>query len=159
MTENDPVKCALNRAMAICATHEHCTQDIRIKLDSWGLRSADADKIIDTLLKENFINDKRYAQAFVSDKYRQNKWGKIKIAAILRTKHIPPEVIQSALDSLDEEQYRQSIRELLASHRRVTRAKNAYEMKGKLIRFGLSKGFESHLLYDILNEPEEDEIL
>ncbi len=159
MTENDRGKSALNKAMAICATREHCIEDIRMKLDSWGLRGADAEKIIYTLVKENFINEKRYAEAFVSDKYRQNKWGKLKIAALLRAKHIPPELINPALDSLDEDQYRQTLRELLASHRRVTKAKNDYEMKGKLIRFGLSKGFESHLLYEILNGPEEGEIL
>ncbi len=61
MTENDPFKTALNKAMAICATNEHCSQDIRIKLDSWGLRGEAADKVIGILIKENFINDKRYA--------------------------------------------------------------------------------------------------
>ncbi len=156
MTENDPVKTALNKAMAICATNEHCIEDIRIKLDSWGLRGTDAGSIIDILVKENFINERRYAEAFVTDKYRQNKWGRLKIAALLRAKRIPQELISTALDSLDEDQYRHTIKELLASHRRVTRAKNAYEMKGKLIRFGLSRGFESHLLYDILNEPEDE---
>lgn len=155
MTENDPVKTALNKAMAICATHEHCTEDIRIKLDSWGIRGTDADNIIAILLKENFINDKRYAEAFVSDKYRQNKWGRLKIAALLRAKHISAELIKSALDLLDEDQYRQTIKEILASHRKVIKARNNYEMKGKLIRFGMSKGFENHLLYDIINELDE----
>ena len=156
MAENDQIKAALSRAMSLCASNEHCSTEIHARLESWGLKSDDADRIIDMLVKENFINDKRYAEAFVSDKFRHNKWGKVKMAALLRAKRLPPDLIESALETLDEDQYRQTVRELMASHRRVTRAKSRFEMKGKLLRFGLSRGFESHILYDILNETEDD---
>jgi len=156
MAENDQIKTALSRAMSLCASNEHCSADIRARLESWGLKGEDAGRVIDLLVKENFINDKRYADAFVSDKFRHNKWGRVKIAALLRAKRLPPELIASALETLEEDQYRQTLREILASHRRVTRAKSPFEMKGKLLRFGLSRGFESHILYDILNETEEE---
>lgn len=155
MTEDDPIKTALGKAMALCAANEHCSKDIRIKLDSWGLSGNDAQEVISRLVKENFINEKRYASAFVSDKYRHNKWGRVKIAALLRAKHIPSDHIKSALEGVDEEQYRQTIKDLLDSHRKQVKAKNQYEMKGKLLRFGLSRGFESHLIYEILNESED----
>lgn len=154
MTESRLVKTALNKAMALCARREFCSGDILTKLESWGLDSQDAKSVIDTLIKEGFINDKRYAEAFVKDKYRQNKWGKIKIAVHLKAKNIASELIGSALDSLDEDQYRQMIRDTLNSHRKIIKAKNQYDLKGKLLRFGLSKGFESHILYDLLNEPD-----
>jgi regulatory protein len=152
MTENIPTNTALKKAMALCASREYCSEDIHVKLDSWGINNPDADNIISRLIRENFINDKRYAEAFVKDKYHHNKWGKAKIAALLRTKKIRAEYIESALAALDEDQYRQTIRDILASHRKFIKAKNQYDLKGKLLRFGLSKGFESHLLYDILNE-------
>ncbi len=155
MTENDPIRTALGKAMALCATNEHCSEDIRIKLDSWGIRGNDAEDIISRLVKDNFINEKRYSEAFVSDKYRHNKWGKVKIAALLRAKRIPSDLIKSALESLDQEQYRQTIKDLLNTHRKQVKAKNQYDLKGKLLRFGLSRGFESHLIYDILNESED----
>jgi regulatory protein len=143
---------ALTRAMSLCASREYCSDDIRIKLDSWGLNSSDIESVISSLAEENFINDKRYAEAFVKDRYRQNKWGRLKIAAQLRAKRIDPDLIDSALSILDEDDYRRTIRDLLDTHRKNTRAKNQYDLKGKLMRFGLSKGFESHILYDILNE-------
>ncbi|TFG41731.1 MAG: RecX family transcriptional regulator [Bacteroidia bacterium] len=151
-SENDTVNTALGKAMALCAKSEFCSSDIRIKLESWGLSSSDAKSVISTLIKENFINDQRYADAFVKDRYRHNKWGKMKIAAHLRAKNIESEVIGSALSLLDEDQYRQMIADTLNSHRKFIKAKNQYDLKGKLLRFGLSKGFESHILYDILNE-------
>ena len=76
----------------------------------------------------------------------------MKIAAHLRSKNIDPEVISTALSLLDDDQYRQMITDTLNSHRKFVKAKNQYDLKGKLLRFGLSKGFESQILYDILNE-------
>jgi len=140
--------------MALCASREYCSDDIRIKLDSWGVGTADSDNIINVLVRENFVNDKRYAEAFVKDKYHHNKWGKAKIASQLTAKRIAPDLINSALAALDDYQYRQMIRDTLTSHRKLIKAKNKYDLKGKLMRYGLSKGFESHILYDILNEFE-----
>jgi regulatory protein len=154
MTENNIINTALNKAMALCASREYCSEDIRVKLDSWGINNPDADNVISKLIRENFINDKRYAEAFVKDKYHHNKWGKVKITAQLRAKRIGAEYIESALATLDEDKYRQTIRDILASHRKFIKAKNQFDLKGKLLRFGLSKGFESHLLYDILNESD-----
>jgi regulatory protein len=152
MAENTLVKTSLNKVMALCARREYCSGDIRAKLESWGLNNQDIKSVINTLIKDNFINDKRYAEAFVKDKYRHNKWGRIKIAAHLKVKNIAPELIGAALDYIDDDQYRKMIRDTLDSHRKFIKAKNQYDLKGKLLRFGLSKGFESHLLYDILNQ-------
>jgi len=151
-SEKENIKTALGKAMAICAKSEQCSSDIRSKLESWGLNTHDSISVMDKLIRENFINDRRYAESFVRDKYRQNKWGKLKIAAHLRSKNIDPEVIGNALSLLDDDQYRQMIADTLNSHRKTVKAKNQYELKGKLLRFGLSKGFESQILYDILNE-------
>jgi regulatory protein len=155
MSENPLVKTALNKAMALCAGREYCSSDINAKLESWGLNDTEVNSVISMLIKDDFINDKRYAEAFVRDKYHHNKWGKVKIASHLKAKKIASELISSALASLDEDQYRQMARDTIDSHRKHVKAKNQYDLKGKLLRFGLSKGFESNLLYDILNEIEE----
>ncbi len=154
MSESPLFKTALNKAMAICSHREYCTGDIRTKLNSWGVGNTDSEKIIVVLTKENFINDTRYATAFVKDKFIHNKWGKIKIISQLRAKNVAEEIIKSALDEIDNDHYRKTAKEILSAHRRFIKAKNQYDLKGKLLRFGLSKGFESHLLYDILNETD-----
>jgi regulatory protein len=154
MTENELIKISLSKAMALCSRREYCTDDIRIRLKSWGISVNDSEKIINILYKENFINDIRYSKAFVKDKFIYNKWGKVKIAAHLRIKKIPPEIIKTALDSIDNEDYIKTLKELLSEHRRLIRARSQYDLKGKLLRYGLSKGFESDLLYDLLNETE-----
>jgi regulatory protein len=155
MSENILFTTALNKAMSLCSAREYCIEDIAMKLQSWGVAKNDSLKIIATLLKENFINEQRFADAFTRDKFRYNKWGKVKIAAHLRAKKISGEIIRSALDKIDNELYRTFIKDLLTTHRRTVKAKNQYYLKGKLLRFGLSKGFESEILYDLLNDSED----
>lgn len=152
MAENTLYKIALTKAMALCSRREYCSDDIRARLQSWSVSEKDAEKIISALIKENFLNEARYSEAFVKDKFRYNKWGRVKIAAHLKAKSIPGELIRSALDSIDDKLYRNTLKELIASHRKSVKAKNQYNLKGKLLRYGLSKGFESSLLYDLLNE-------
>lgn len=154
MTENSVYKTALLKSMNLCSGREYCINDIRNKLISWGVSESDSEKLINTLIRENFINEDRYASAFVRDKFNYNKWGKVKITAYLRARQIPSEVISGALETIDDEIYLSTLRELINSHRRHIKAKNLPDLRGKLLRYGLSKGFESSLLYDILNKYE-----
>ncbi len=122
---------------------------------AWGVSSNESQKIVATLTRENFINETRYANAFVRDKFKYNKWGKVKIAVHLKSKKIPTSIINPALDTIDDENYTGLIRDLIAGHKKHLKAKNSYELKAKLLRYGLSKGFENSILYDILNDMSD----
>jgi len=152
MADSNLYKTALQRAMALCAGREICLSDIKQKLSAWGIESKDIVQIINHLTSEKFIDEKRYALAFVRDKFRQNKWGKLKIASALKMKNIAAGDISEALNSIDDDNYLEVLRSVIMNHRKTIKAKNQYDLKGKLLRFGLSKGFESHLIYDLLNE-------
>lgn len=154
MSDKELFKIALDKAMAQCSQREFCRDDIRRRLSLWGIEDNDSEKIIEILINENFINESRFAAAFARDKFKYNKWGKIKIASHLRSRKLPPDIIRTALDSIDSEQYNKTLYDLIESHRRTVKAKNQYNLKAKLLRFGLSKGFESSLLYEILDDPE-----
>ena len=152
MSEKALFKIAIEKAMAQCSRREYCSDDIRNKLSLWGVDNDDIGKILRILISDNFINEPRYATAFVRDKFKYNKWGKVKISAHLRGKKVPQDIISSALDSIDNNLYIKLLRELIEAHRKSVKAKNQYDLKAKLLRYGLSKGFESNLLYDILND-------
>ena len=79
---------ALHRAAALCSSAEHCTADIREKLARWGVTEADSRTIIDRLVQERFIDEQRYAVAFVKDKFRFSGWGRIKMRYALQQKRI-----------------------------------------------------------------------
>lgn len=157
MSDSETFKNALSKAMAACSHREHCRSEIETMIEPWGLSEQERAKIIGILTDENFINEERYSTAFVSDKFKYNKWGKVKISVHLKAKKIPPEVISNALDTIDREKYQKMLNDLISSRRKSIKAKNSYDLKSKLLRYGLSKGFESHLLYDLLNEITEEE--
>jgi regulatory protein len=151
MTEDNLYSASLSKAMALCSRREYATDDIRSKLNSWGLGEREAEKAISALVKENFLNEKRFAEAFVKDKFNYNKWGRIKIAYNLKMKKIPQSIIREAMECIDDTIYLETARSLIESQRKKVKAKNQYDLRGKLMRFGLSKGFEMDLLYEIIN--------
>jgi regulatory protein len=145
---------ALNKAMAFCAGREYCYSEIRQKLISWGVTNDDSEKILKILTEEKFIDEERYAIAFVKDKFRYNKWGKIKISSALKMKKIPGEKITKALNNIDEAEYIDLLKNIIEKQKRTVKAKNLYDLKGKILRHALSKGFESNLVYDLLKVEE-----
>ncbi len=154
MTGTDLYQTALSKAMALCSKHEYCIDEISTKLTAWGVNENDSSRIINSLVKDKFLDEKRYAGYFVRDKFKFNKWGRIKIASHLRMKNIPSDIIKDALDSIDNEQYMAVLKNLLSEHRKHIKAKNQFDLKGKLLRYGQSKGFENGLLFDLINNFE-----
>lgn len=158
MTEQEIFRQALSKAMDLCARREICRSAISEKLMSWGLDGPAAERAVEMLVKERFIDEERYARAFVKDKFSCNKWGKYKLALLLRAKKIPESFITDALATIDDETYIRTIRDELKNHRRQIRAKNLYDLKGKMLRFGLSRGYESSILYELLDEAGMDDL-
>lgn len=131
-----------NKVTAYCSIAERCSADVVDKLQKWGVERDVLSNITSKLVEEKYIDEKRYSFAFVNDKYRFAKWGKVKIAQALKQKQIPEDVYDLALKDVDENEYLDILRNLLNAKRKAIHAKNEYEQNGKLIRFALGRGFE-----------------
>ncbi|MEN8157264.1 MAG: regulatory protein RecX [Bacteroidota bacterium] len=142
---------ALGRAAALCSRQEQCSSHIRDKLGGWNVNETDAEKIIRNLQEEKFLDDRRYAGFYVKDKFRFNKWGKIKISHMLRQKKISEEIIGAALEQIDEEDWFQTCLELIQSKSATLKEKNLFTRKGKLYRYAAGRGFEPDLIHRALN--------
>lgn len=133
---------ARSKAEAYCSMAERCTDEVLRKLGQWGAPPEAHTQIIDALRKERFVDDRRYAVAFVRDKYRFNQWGRIKISQALRLKHVALEHISAALDEIDEEEYEAILTGLLQKKHQSIKASSDYERNGKLIRFAAGHGYD-----------------
>ena len=138
---------ALNRVASYCSTAEHCRAEINEKLQRWGIAYETIARILDQLEAEKFIDDERFCRAFVNDKFRFSKWGKMKIAQ------------GRYLNEIDEEEYLSVLRDLLASKRKSIHASDDYELNGKLMRFAMSRGFELKDIKRCIDVPEEEELV
>lgn len=132
----------LYKLAARCSTSEQCLSDVEAKLKRYDLSEEERTRILQHLVEEKYIDDKRYAEAFVRDKYRFNKWGRIKIAQGLRMKGIDNGTVNVAMGVIDETEYLHILRELIKAKRKSIRGKSDYEVNGKLIRFAIGRGFE-----------------
>lgn len=130
------------KAEAYCSVAERCVDDVLRKLEQWGVLSDAHEAIVAHLIKERYIDQCRFAVAFVRDKYRFNQWGRIKIAQALRMKHVASDAISEALDEIDEEEYEDILTSLLQKKSRSVKANSEYERNGKLIRFAVSHGYD-----------------
>ncbi len=145
---------ALKRAAALCSRQEQCTRQILEKLRLWDMDDQEAQKIITNLQKEKFLDDGRYANFYVKDKFRFNTWGKIKILHMLRQKGIEEEVIIQALDQISDAEYFEACSDLIRKKSAAIKDTNQFTRKGKLFRYAAGRGFESDLIHQILNRNE-----
>ncbi len=145
---------ALQKLMALCSQREKCTHDIREKLLQWNIETADQEQIINTLINEKFIDDSRYATAAVKDKFRFNKWGKIKISWFLKAKNIEKAIIDDALQVISDSEYRETLSELMKQKQKQIKDPDLYKKKAKVIRFVTSRGFE----YNMAMEEYQDKM-
>ena len=133
---------ALQKAMRICSTQEKCTDDIIKKLHLWGIAIDKIEEIINRLIEEKFIDNERYTMFFVKDKFRLNKWGRVKIRYHLKQKGISDEIINKSLQQISDEDYREVLQYILEKKSKSLKAENEFDNKAKLIRYAESKGFE-----------------
>ena len=141
----------------LCARSEHCQHDLTEKMRRWEMSDEAQAHVMQRLISERYVDDERYARAFVKDKICYNKWGRRKVEQALWQKRIDDDIRQQVLDEIDDEEYLSVLRPLLKQKRKTTKAASDYELNQKLVRFALSRGFT----YDIIRQcldvmPETD---
>ena len=144
---------------ALCAQAEHCEQEMRDKMKRWELDETVQNRVIDRLTEERYIDNERYARAFVKDKIRYNKWGRRKVQQALWMKRIDTDIQQRVLDEIDEKEYLDVLRPLLKQKRKSTKAQSEYELNRKLVRFAISRGFTMDIIKQCIDAADEDEFL
>ena len=142
----------LDKMAKYCAYQERCVKEVRDKLKTFDIAEEEKSKILDYLLDNRFVNDERYAKAFVRGKVNQSGWGVNKIRFHLIQKGIDKNIIEEALGQTDEEAYRQRLIEILETKSKTVKAANDFEKKRKLAAYAMQKGFEGSLVWETLKD-------
>ena len=147
------------KAEAYCSSMERCVADVEAKLSQWGATPEMMEKIVRHLQDERYIDQKRFCSAFVRDKYRFARWGRMKIAQALRQKQLSSEDIAAGLDEIDETEYCENLKELLRQKSKTVSGKNEYERNTKLIRFAVGRGFTVDEVLRYIKQKDPDEFM
>ena len=134
-----------------CSGAEHCCAEVRAMLERHKVEADEIAIILKHLIKEGYVDEGRYADAFVHDKVRFAKWGRVKIGQALWQKRIPADVADAALARIDEDEYMSALKEIVASRYRQTKGSTEYERKMKTMKSVCSRGYEPALVRKVLN--------
>lgn len=143
---------AYNRAALLCSRSEKCSFEIQEKLKEWGLSVEESEPVTAQLIAEKYLDDERFARAYVKDKFRFNHWGRQKIAHMLRAKCIASEIMELAFEEINDKDYLEDLRKLLTDKEKSLKSKDKYDKRMKLMRFALGRGFESDKVYAVFKE-------
>ena len=142
---------------ALCANAEHCQYEMLEKMKRWELSDEAQARVMAQLIEQRYVDDRRYARAFVKDKIRYNKWGRRKVQQGLWMKRIDKEIQDEVLNEIDEKEYLNVLKPLLKQKRKSIKANSDYELNQKLVRFAYGRGFTFDIIRQCLDVSDIDE--
>ena len=144
---------SLSKIKQYCAYQERCHSEVKTKLYSFGLNKNEVEQIVSLLITENYLNEERFAVMYARGKFRMKQWGKNKIKQSLKFKQVSDYCVKKALKEIDEKDYRKTFFNLADQKIKSLKGeKNIFIKKRKLQDFLIRKGYESHLIMEVVND-------
>ena len=146
---------ALQKLSALCARAEHSSGEMLEKMRRWQLSEDARERVLDRLIDEKFVDDERFARLFVREKIRFDRWGRRKIEQALYQKGVTSDISRRVLDEVDDEAYVAELKKLIAAKRRSVQAESDYEMRAKLTKYALGRGFDYNVIRQCIDGADE----
>jgi regulatory protein len=154
MSEVNSVKEAIHKIEHFCAYQERCHDEVVQKLRAMKMDSNEIDEIVAHLIKENYLNESRFACSFARGKHRIKFWGKVRIVNELKFRNISTYNINLALKEITTEEYEANFNTLAERNWNAVKESNGLKKRKKCCDFLLRKGYESNLVYEKVKELE-----
>ena len=143
---------AKRKLESYCAYQERCHKEVNAKLRDMRMIPEAIDTIVVHLIEHNFLNEERFAKAYVRGKFRIKKWGRNRLIRELKFRDISKYSIDTALKEIDLDDYYKTLDDLLQKRIAQVKESNSYKKKKKVADYLLYRGWESHLVYEKLND-------
>lgn len=144
---------ALKKLENYCAYQDRCHKEVQDKLKEMRMIPEAIDHIIYQLIQDKFLDEERFARSFARGKFRTKKWGKTRIVRELKLREITKYNINLALTEIEETEYLKTFEKLVKKRlKQLKPEKNLYKKKNKLMTYLQYRGWESHLIYEKINE-------
>lgn len=151
---NIGVDAARKKIQNYCAYQERCHSEVKGRLYDMGLRTSEVEELLSELIRDNFLNEERFAIAFAGGKFRMKQWGRIKIKHELKTRNLSEYCIRKALHSINDEDYSLTL-ESLSAKKAPTIKGNIFKKRAALTRYLMQKGYETDLVREVVKNAFE----
>lgn len=148
---------ALLRLTALCSQGEHCEQEMLEKMQKWEVPEDAQARIMEHLISERYVDNERYCRGFIHDKREYNHWGQRKIEQALWAKGIAKAIYTPIFAEIDDDVWVKILRPQLQQKRKSVKGRNDYEIKQKLLRFALGRGFSYDQARECIGDVEDYE--
>lgn len=145
---------ALQKLKHYCAYQERSHSEVKEKLYNLGVWKKDHGEIIATLIEENYLNEERFAIAWVGGKFRIKQWGRVKIKYELKQKQVSDYCIKKALKQIDEKEYLATLEKLAADKYDSLKGEHWLSRKKKTMDYLVAKGYEADLVRGVLDKDQ-----
>jgi len=145
-----------NKLRHYCAYQERCHEEVRTKLLSLKIYGNNLEEIINKLIEDDFLNEERFAKAYAGGKFRIKKWGRGKIINELKKRKVSAYCINKAMLEIGQEDYLLTLNKLVSVTLKKYKTNNDFETKNKVTRYLISRGYESELVWDLVNKKYLD---
>ena len=143
---------ALIKAANFCAYQERTHKEVRNKLYELEVFGDKSEVIITWLIENNYLNEERFARIFAGSKFRQKKWGRIKIRQELKIRGVSDYCLKAGMSEINEDDYMVTLQEIIEKKSKDIKESNKLIIKQKLVKFALSRGFENDLVFDVVGK-------
>ena len=134
-----------------CRYQQRCQSEVKEKLFELGINKKDHDELITELVKENCLNDERFAVAFASGRFKLKQWGRKKIQKGLKEKRVSDEIAQKALEQINKKEYRAILNKLAKERYAALKHEQHVVRKKKTMDYLMQKGYELDLVKEAIN--------
>ncbi len=148
---------ALQKLRQYCAYQERSHSEVQQKLWELGVARSEHDGIIASLIEDDYLNEERFAKAFVGGKFRMKDWGRKKIYYGLREKGVSDYVIKRAMKEIDDEAYQKTLQDLAGKKYESLKGEQYLLRKKKTVDYLLQKGYEPELVTTVVNSFGKNE--
>ena len=148
------IKEATERIQSYCAIQDRCQSDVERKMKEWGISDEIIENIVTDLILDKFVNEERFSESFCRGKFRIKRWGKVKIKNELKIKKISNNCIDKGLLQIEKKEYMKVLKDLYLKKRDSLKDRNQFIRKGKIAKHLQQKGFESKLIWELINKDK-----
>ena len=148
------VKEATERIQSYCAMQDRCQWEVERKMKEWGVSEIIIENILTDLILDKFVDEQRFSESFCRGKFRIKKWGKVKIENELKIKNISKKCINKGLLQIEKKEYIKVLKDLYLKKRDSLKDTNQFIRKGKIVKHLQQKGFESKLIWELINKDK-----
>ena len=148
------VKEATERIQSFCAIQDRCQWEVEKKMKEWEISDEIIENILTDLILDKFVDEQRFSESFCRGKFRIKKWGKVKIENELKIKNISKNCINKGLLQIEKKEYMKVLKDLYIKKRDSLKDTNQFIRKGKIAKHLQQKGFESKLIWELINKDK-----